>query len=149
MIRSSKTSLKFTNKNKLEKIHQIIDEYKRVMSLFVDILWKMEKVPTLLPKEITSQIETWLSKRMVQCCGKQSSGIVRGTRKKNQQRLFIIKKLIEEKQFKKSRKLQLIYDQNISQKPTINNKHASRCQNTNQGTAGLCQKSNFGKRFGL
>ena len=91
MIRSSKTSLKFSNKIKLETIHQIINEYKRVMSLFVDILWEAEVVPTLLPIEITSQVETWLSKRMIQCCGKQSSGIVRGTKRKNQQRLFIIK----------------------------------------------------------
>ncbi len=119
MIRSSKTSLKFSNKIKLETIHQIINEYKRVMSLFVDILWEAEVVPTLLPIEITSQVETWLSKRMIQCCGKQSSGIVRGTKRKNQQRLFIIKKLTEENQFKEAKKLQKIYDENVAKKPSI------------------------------
>lgn len=121
MIRSSKTSLKFSNKSKLETLHQIIDEYKRVLSQFIDVLWDMEVAPALIPIEITSKIDTWLSARMKQCVAKQASGIVRGTKQKQKQRLFVIKKLIQEKQLKKARKLQQIYDKTTATKPSINN----------------------------
>jgi len=105
MIRSSKTSLKFANKCKQESVHHIIDEYKDVMSQLVDILWVMEDIPDLITYEITDQIETELSARMVQCAAKQASGIVRGTREKQRRRLFIIKWLTSEGKFKQARKL--------------------------------------------
>ena len=120
MIRSTKTSNKFSNEGKLEKLYLFMDEYRNVVKQFVDLLWEAEKIPTLLPKETTSQIETWLSARMVQCAGKQASGIVRGTKKKQSKRMFIINKMKEEGKFKQARKLQAIYDKNISQKPNIN-----------------------------
>ena len=121
MIRSSKTSLKFANKCKKESVHHIIDEYKDVLSQLVDILWVMEDIPNLITYEITDQIETELSARMVQCAAKQASGIVRGTREKQRRRLFIIKWLTSEGKFKQARKLQRIYDDVNITKPTINN----------------------------
>lgn len=121
MIRSSKTSLKFANKNKLETVHLIIDEYKNVLSQFVGLLWDMENIPTLVPIEVTSKVDTWLSARMKQCVSKQASGIVRGTKQKQKQRLFIIKKLIKEGQFKKARKLQRLYDEISISKPILTN----------------------------
>jgi hypothetical protein len=120
MIRSTKVSNKFSNEGKLEQLRSFVDEYRNVVSEFVDLLWEMEKVPTLLPKEITSQVETWLSARMLQCAGKQASGIVRGTKKKQNKRLYVINKLKEECKFKQARKLQAIYDKNNSKKPNIN-----------------------------
>ena len=93
MIRSTKTTLRFTNTNKVAVVHQIIDEYKRVMSEFIDILWNIDKCPALVPYEITNKIQTWLSARMKQCVAKQASGIVRGTKQKQKQRLFVINKL--------------------------------------------------------
>ena len=91
------------------------------MSQLVDILWVMEDIPTLITYEITDQIETELSARMVQCAAKQASGIVRGTREKQRRRLFIIKWLTSEGKFKQARKLQHIYDETNVSKPTINN----------------------------
>lgn len=120
MIRSTTSSIKFSNTGKLQTIHQFIDEYRRVVSQFVDLLWCMEKIPSLLPKEITSQVETWLSARMLQCAGKQASGIVRGTQTKQKRRLFVINKLKEQKLYVKARKLQRIYDENSISKPNIN-----------------------------
>jgi IS605 OrfB family transposase len=119
MIRSTKISNKFSNKGKLENLHLFIDEYRNVVAKFVDLLWEAEKVPILLPKEITSQVETWLSARMLQCAGKQASGIVRGTKKKQSKRMFIINKMKKEGKFKQARKLQAIYDKNQVSKPDI------------------------------
>jgi hypothetical protein len=120
VIRSTKTTLKFSNKNKLDNLYLFLDEYRRVVELCVDILWDMEKVPNLLPKEITSQINTWLSARAVQCAGKQSAAIVNGTKAKEHKRQFIINKLNNECKFKQARKLETINNKLKSSKPNIN-----------------------------
>jgi IS605 OrfB family transposase len=110
MIRSSKVSLKFSNLGKRETLEKVTEEYKKVTQFFVDTIWDFEKIPTLLPKEITSLVETRLSARLVQCCAKQASGIVRGTKQKSKQRLFVIEKLKKEGKLKEASKLQVIQD---------------------------------------
>ena len=92
-IKSTKVALKFSNTEKINQLHKILDEGKVVLSQFVDILWDLEKVPKFLNKEIIHQVESWLSYRMLQCIGKQASGIVRGTRQKQDKRLHVITKL--------------------------------------------------------
>jgi IS605 OrfB family transposase len=119
MIKSTKTTLRFSNKCKLENIKLFIGEYRKVISVFVDKLWDMEDVKCLLDKELTSKIDTWLSARAIQCAGKQASGIVRGCRKKQSKRLFQINKFKKLGMFKKSRKLRRIYDNIILSKPNI------------------------------
>lgn len=120
MIRSTKVTNKFANKQKLAQLHVFITEYRNVVSKFVDLLWIQDKIPTLLPKETTTQVNTWLSARMLQCAGKQASAIVRGTKTKQNKRLYVINKLKEEGKFKQARKLQAIYDKNHATKPNIN-----------------------------
>jgi len=119
MIRSSKVALKFGNTGKQSSVAKFVDEYKRVLTLFVNMLWDIEEIPSLLSMEYTSNIDTWLTARAIQCCGKQASGIVRGVRTKQRRRLFIIKKLNKEKKFKQARKLQAIYNKNLVTKPKI------------------------------
>ena len=119
MIRSTKATTKFANNIKKKEVELLIDEYKRVLSLFVDLLWTEEKVQSLMPKEMTSQIETWLSARMIQCAGKQASGVVRGTKKKQQKRLYMIRKLNSDGKLKQARKLQHIYNKIKMSKPVI------------------------------
>ncbi len=120
MIKSSKVSIKNTNQVKLDDLNSFIDEYRNILSNFVDILWDLDKTPNLLPKEITSKVETWLSERAKQCAGKQASGIVRGTRKKQEKRQFVINKFVKNKDIKKARQLQLIFDKVKMSKPNIN-----------------------------
>jgi putative transposase len=119
MIKSTKTTLKFSNKKKLESLSLFVDEYRRVVSLFVDMLWDVSDIRCLLDKELTDRIDTWLSARAVQCAGKQASGIVRGCRKKQSKRLFQINKFKKLGMFKKARKLQKIYDNIKVSKPNI------------------------------
>lgn len=119
MIRSSKLTLKFTNSEKRSQINLFIDEYKNVVSQFIDILWEVEKVPSLLPKNITFQVDTWLSARAVQCAGKQASGIVRGTRKKQENRLFILKKLKADNKISQAHRLETVINQARISKPKI------------------------------
>ena len=121
MIKSSKVTLKFCNKGKIETIDRIITEYSEVIKKFVDILWELEFVPKLIDKTITSKIDSWLSARMIQCAGKQASAIIRGTRKKQEKRLFIYNKLISEGKYKKAKKLKHIIDNIKITKPVIDN----------------------------
>lgn len=117
MIKSTKVTTKFCRKVKTKNLSIFIAEYQRVTSLFIDILWDMDKIPTLLDKGITSQIQTWLSARAVQAAGKQASAIVRGTKTKQSRRLWQINKFHSQGMAKKARKLQTIYDKNKVSKP--------------------------------
>lgn len=122
-IRSTSTSLKFSNTNKLIDLKKFIDEYKKVVSIVVDYLWNLEKIPSLLPKEITDVIskQTWLSARAIQAACKQASGIVRGTRTKQNKRLKMIAKFKIQGMHKKARKLQRKYNEVKVSKPNIEN----------------------------
>ena len=121
MIRSSKLSTKFSNYVKQDNIIKFIEEYKKITQEFINLIWGLDKIPTLLPKEITSQVKTWLSARAVQCSAKQASGIVRGTRKKQSKRQFIYNKLVEQGCYKKARKLKSIIDKAKISCPQLNN----------------------------
>lgn len=119
MIKSSKLSLKFSNTEKLSQLQDFYDEYQRVALLFIDLIWDETKLPALLPKEITDKVagQTWLSARAIQACGKQASGIVRGTKKKTEKRLFIYNQMVKSGEFKKARKLKAIITKNPIAKP--------------------------------
>ena len=119
MIRSTQTTLKFSNKQKRIQLNEFIREYKLVTSLFIDMLWEEKEIPRLITKEFASEINTWLSARAIQCAGKQSSGIIRGTRKKQKKRQFMIDKFNELGMYKKARKLQRIYDKRKVSKPNL------------------------------
>jgi len=121
VIKSTKLSTKLSNKIKLNNLKVFIAEYRCVVSQFVDILWAKESIPKLIPKTITSQITTtWLSARATQAAAKQASGIVRGTRKKQQKRLYVYNKLLSEGKTKQARKLKQIIDKTKTTKPNIN-----------------------------
>jgi len=59
--------------------------------------------------------------RVCKCAGKQASGIVRGTKKKQEKRLFVYNKLNEEGKFKRARKLKSIIDSVDISKPSLDN----------------------------
>ncbi len=118
MIRSIKLSNQFANSGKKETLRKFLAEYQRITCFFIDVLWEMENIPIFLPADITSKVSTWLSARMIQAAGKQASGIVRGTRRKQEQRLFVIKRLMKKGQ--SPAKLQRKYDKTKISKPKPN-----------------------------
>jgi IS605 OrfB family transposase len=106
MIRSSKLSFKFCNKQKLNQVEWFINEYKSVMQQCVDLIWEIEYLPSLAPKSITEKIKTWLSQRAIQCACKQAIAVVKGTKQKNKQRQFVIEDLLSRNLIKKAKVLQ-------------------------------------------
>ena len=118
MIRSVKLSTKFTNTTKQKQYKLFLNEYRNVVAKFIDILWEEKIITLLLSKKITQQINsTWLSARAVQCAGKQASSIVRGTQKKQKQRMYKLRQL--QKENKDTIKLQRTIDKANISKPNI------------------------------
>ena len=127
IIRSSKVSIKQSNTNKQSNLKDFIVEYKRITQFSINELWKNKdkkdyKISNFSSKEITDKItDSWLSKRAIQCSGKQASGIVRGTLQKQKQREYVYDKFIKLKHYKKARKLKRYIDKNKTSKPEIKN----------------------------
>ena len=49
MIRSTKLSLKFLNKEKKQKITTFITQYNILVTSYINQIWNLEKIPSLLP----------------------------------------------------------------------------------------------------
>jgi putative transposase len=124
-VRSTQSSLKFSNATKLQNLNVFLNEYRRVMQLFIDEIWnyKYSDIRTLQPKAVTDKIasasQTFVSARAVQCAGKQASAIVRGTRKKYEQRQYKIDQFAADGRFDKARKLRKIQRKSTPTKPNI------------------------------
>lgn len=119
MIRSTRLSLKFANRGKREQLRAFLLEYRRVIGLFVDILWEREKVTALLPRQDTDSVESWLSARARQAAAKQASAIVRGCRKKQRARVWMIGKLRSEGRIAEAERLQRYHDRVTVSKPSL------------------------------
>ena len=121
MIKSSKLTTKFSNTNKITELSLFINEYKNLVGQFIDLLWNLDSIPKFLNKEITDQVNTNLSARIIQCAGKQASGIVRGTKKKQEKRIWMVNKLHDEGKHKQARKLEAIINKTNITKPNLDN----------------------------
>lgn len=119
MIRSTKLSLKFVNQGKRDLINKFIDVYKIAVQEYIDLIWDMEKVPSLLPKNITDQCSVSMTARARQAAAKQAAAIVKGTKAKQNKRLFMINKLIKENKLEEAKRLQVFYDQVKITKPNV------------------------------
>lgn len=123
MIRSSKITVRFTNFSKRLVLASVFKEYHRVVQAFVDILWERSytEVRPLLNRDTLALVSTTLSARLLQCAGKQASGIVRGTRIRCERRLWRHNKLIEEGKHKQARKLWISIVKYDAGKPKVKN----------------------------
>lgn len=104
---SSTLSLKYSNKNRLDGLDTVLDEYKICLQKYINILWEEKYIPKLIGNDILKQVDSWFSARMLQCCSKQAVGIVNSVRKKQSKLQFRIEKLNEVGKHKQARKIQL------------------------------------------
>ena len=77
MIRSTKINLKSANTGKLQSLDSILEECNRVINLYIDLYWNQSNL-----KFAKDKVDTWLSARLQQACGKQALEIIRSVRKK-------------------------------------------------------------------
>lgn len=78
ITRSSKTTLKFTTDHKKEQLGVIMDEYSRVVNIFIDDFWDHDYQIKDLLKEVTNGPLSWLSARIRQCAAREALGMVNG-----------------------------------------------------------------------
>jgi len=140
MIRSSKHTTKFSNKNKLDNLSMFIIEYRRVASIIVDDIWingyywnykdqvhefniskNLLELPAYLEYKKFS-IETFLSARALSALCTQLTGTLKASVEKQRKRIFMLNKLKSSSTPKKQRKLLgKKLKQNIPQKPNVTN----------------------------
>jgi len=82
ITRSSKTTLKFLTQKKRDLLYGIMDEYSRLVNIFILMFWDKDLKISDLTKEITNLPESWLSARMRQCAAREALGMVAGAGKK-------------------------------------------------------------------
>lgn len=97
MIRTSKHTLKYANKHKLEQVYRLVDEYRRVVGLIVDDLWDSSKETLIVPKFCDTTYlqgyDSWLSQRMRQACSKQAIAMLNSAYEKRRKQLYVLRKL--------------------------------------------------------
>ena len=79
MIRSVKISLKYSNKEKQNKLNHLFNEVLRVKQEYINQLWKNNNFSG---KFVNFKVDSWLSARMLQNIGKQALETVKSQRKK-------------------------------------------------------------------
>lgn len=65
---------------KRDLLNEIMDEYRRVTNIFIDLFWLKSYERKDLTKEITNAPESWLSARMRQCAAREALGMVEGAK---------------------------------------------------------------------
>jgi hypothetical protein len=101
--RSTKLSLKFSNKQKKEELSEILDEYTSLVQKFVNYFWSQDltKLPKFCDSKTYKLFDSILGSYLRQSAGKQALGIVKGTFKKQSKRIFVYNNLLKEGKFKK------------------------------------------------
>ena len=125
MIRSSKHSIKRSNKNKKDILSFFLQEYGKALNYYIDYLWNTEIIwtqqqkiknseetieitkifnvskkqyecPKFISKEINNGLETPLSARALKCCLDGAIGIVKAVLEKPKRREYVLAKLISQ-----------------------------------------------------
>lgn len=95
MIRSSCHSLKDTNASKLVELSRLVDDYRQMVSKYVNLLWDRKKPGSLIPSKTCNLIATSRDRDSIlrQCAAKQAWAMVRGTRAKHRKRTYKLAQL--------------------------------------------------------
>lgn len=127
IIRSTRHSLKFSNKIKLEKFGAFLSEYQRVGQFLIDEIWdngygefNIKKDVLDIPKYIDYKqfkIETPLSARALSSLATQITGVISASTEKRRRKLWLFEKLEKEGKPNKNVKKQLASERFLIVKP--------------------------------
>ena len=81
ITRSSKSSLKYCTAAKRAALYEFMDEYSRVVNLFIDRFWENTPILAELKKDIIGIADSWLSFRARQCAAREAVGMIVGQRR--------------------------------------------------------------------
>src|ERR1035441_2139225 len=84
-ILSTTLSTKFANDQKLDDLSEFVDEFTRIVQIFINDLWpkalRGERIPSQFRADERPKIETWFLERAVILAIQQASSVVRGIKK--------------------------------------------------------------------
>lgn len=98
MIRTSKISIKYSNKEKKNKLNLFVEEYSKVVKHYVELLWNQLDDDYNCPKFISTKDynDSNLSQRAIKCAATQACGVVKSNTEKVRKLKYIITKLNQE-----------------------------------------------------
>jgi transposase len=119
--RSTKVSIKFSNKNKQESLNLALTEYNRLLNSFIDFYWNQDiyNLPKYCTAKEYNQFDSILSANLKQRACNHALEILRGLVSKQKNRKYIHNKLIEEGKIKEAERLKRIIDENNFSKPVF------------------------------
>ena len=83
IIRSAKCSLKFANEIKLAKLSDVLDEYTRVVNLFIESFWReCPSKAQLLKPIVDSVLPSWLSARLRKVAAREAIDMIKAARER-------------------------------------------------------------------
>jgi hypothetical protein len=82
IIRSSKCSLKFANKKKLDTLRRILTEYGVVVNAFIEMFWFNPPRKIELRKDIINRPNTWLSFRFRKVAAREAIDMIKSSRRR-------------------------------------------------------------------
>lgn len=82
ITRSSKCSLKFSNKSKLSTLREVMQEYGRVTNIFIDKFWEHTPDKGKLLKEVIECGDTWLTARLRKVSAREAIDMIQAVKSK-------------------------------------------------------------------
>ncbi|MGK0289308.1 MAG: IS605 OrfB family transposase [bacterium] len=83
LIRSTKSTLKYTTKQKKEAISMLLLEYKSAVNQYIDLFWNDENLRVgNIKSSFLKKANTWLSSRARQCAAHEAYGMCKSSRDK-------------------------------------------------------------------
>ena len=82
LIRSTKCSLKFTTQKKKDELQIILNEYSKVVNIFINYFWLNSDTATKgeLLKPIVDIPETWLSARLRKVAAREAIDMINASK---------------------------------------------------------------------
>lgn len=86
IIRSAKCSLKFANAGKIATLQTVLQEYGRVVNLFIDQFWSSCPKKHELLKGVVNSVDTWLSARLRKVAAREAIDMIRSAKERQPNR---------------------------------------------------------------
>jgi IS605 OrfB family transposase len=83
IIRSTKCSLKFTTEAKQQELQRVLEEYGRVVNVFIDMFWERTVEKSALLKEVVNRPETWLTARLRKVAAREAIDMIKASRERD------------------------------------------------------------------
>jgi hypothetical protein len=108
ITRPSQHILNYATSFKRGKLDEFFAEYKRVVNLFIDLYWEMDKLPPKTNSEHYHLIDSWLLGKAMKCAGNQALQNIKSRRKREKDLLDKDYKRVYRKAIERGKKWDLV-----------------------------------------